>query len=53
MCSPSIGIEREEIKKNEIASVPFILNNKDLDDLAVIYDKYLNEEEVVIDIRII
>ena len=51
MCSPSIGVEREEIKKNEITSVPFILNNNDLDDLAVVYDKYLNEEDVVIDIK--
>lgn len=49
MCSPSIGIEREEIKKNEIASVPFVLDTKDLEELAAIYDKYLNEENLIID----
>ena len=49
MCSPSIGIEREEIKKNEIVAVPFVLDIKDLEELAAIYDKYLKEENLIID----
>ncbi len=38
LCSPSIGIEREEIKINEIKSLPFILQTNDLYALSNIYD---------------
>jgi len=41
--SASIGIEREEIKPNEIYNLPFVLNDKDLHKLSDIYDKYISD----------
>ena len=38
LCSPSIGIEREEIKINEIKSLPFTLQTDDLYALSSMYD---------------
>ena len=50
ICSPSIGIEREEVKKNEIISLPFMLNNDDLYFLSKIYDKYFDKKNFVMNI---
>jgi len=41
--SASIGIEREEIKPNEIYSLPFILEDSDLYYLAELYEKYFKD----------
>ncbi len=44
LCSASIGIEREEIKPNEIYRLPFILTEKNLYELAQLYDKWINHK---------
>lgn len=41
--SASIGIEREEIKPNEIYSLPFNLKDANLHYLANLYDKFFND----------
>lgn len=46
-CSPTIGIEREEIKKTDIENIPFILNDNDLKYLAQVYEKYIKQNTVV------
>lgn len=46
MVSASIGIEREEIKPNEIYDLPFILTDEQLYALADLYDKEINPEEI-------
>ncbi len=45
MVSASIGIEREEIKPNEIYDLPFILNDEQLYALADLYDKEIKADE--------
>ncbi len=40
MLSASIGIEREEIKPNEIRALPFKLNDSDLYSLSILFEKY-------------
>lgn len=52
LCSPSIGIEREEIKINEIKSLPFILQTDDLYALSSIYDNAIAGKEEFGDIDI-
>ena len=49
LSSPSIGIEREEIKKNEIDDLPFILDNQDLETLAAVFDKYIVNDALSFD----
>ena len=53
LCSPSIGIEREEIKINEIKSLPFILQTDDLYALSSMYDSAISGKEEFGDIDII
>jgi len=45
MVSASIGIEREEIKPNEIYDLPFILSDEQLYALADLYDKEIKPDE--------
>ncbi len=45
--SASIGIEREEIKPNEIYSLPFNLEDSDLYYLAELYEKYFNDNVIL------
>ena len=45
--SASIGIEREEIKPNEVYRLPFSLSKKNLYHLADIYDKMIIEESEI------
>jgi type I restriction-modification system DNA methylase subunit len=47
LCSASIGIEREEIKPNEVYRLPFSLSKNNLYDLAAIYDRMLDENELL------
>lgn len=47
LCSASIGIEREEIKPNEVYRLPFSLSKKNLYHLADIYDKMIIEESKI------
>ncbi|MBE98484.1 N-6 DNA methylase [Flavobacterium coralii] len=44
MVSASIGIEREEIKPNEIYNLPFNLNDDQLYELAEMYDQEFNPD---------
>lgn len=46
LCSASIGIEREEIKPNEVYRLPFSLSKKNLYHLAEIYDRLIDEIEI-------
>lgn len=46
LCSASIGIEREEIKPNEIYNIPFILSIEDLYKLAYMYDEFIKSEDI-------
>lgn len=43
--SASIGIEREEIKPNEIYQLPFCLSIEDLYILSKMYDEYISDNE--------
>lgn len=45
ICSASIGIEREEIKPNEIYQLPFVLSDNKLYELAELYDKYIDKND--------
>jgi hypothetical protein len=45
MVSASIGIEREEIKPNEIYDLPFILSNEQLYELSDLFDKEIKVDE--------
>lgn len=47
LCSPSIGIEREEIKINEIKKLPFLLQTDDLYKLSEMYDRLLKKESIL------
>ena len=47
LCSASIGIEREEIKPNEVYRLPFSLTKKNLHHLADIYDRLIIEESKI------
>lgn len=47
LCSASIGIEREEIKPNEVYRLPFSLSKRNLYHLADIYDKMVVVESEV------
>jgi type I restriction-modification system DNA methylase subunit len=46
LCSASIGIEREEIKPNEVYRLPFSLSKENLYHLADIYDRLVDETEI-------
>ncbi|HEY0055265.1 MAG TPA: N-6 DNA methylase [Pedobacter sp.] len=46
MVSASIGIEREEIKPNEVYDLPFALNDEQLYTLADVYDKEIMGNEI-------
>lgn len=46
LCSPSIGIEREEVKINEIKNLPFLLQTDDLYKLADLYDLLLKRDSI-------
>ncbi|NGX82713.1 N-6 DNA methylase [Aequorivita sp. KMM 9714] len=47
LCSASIGIEREEIKPNEVYKLPFSLSKENLYYLAEIYDRMCSESEIL------
>lgn len=47
LCSASIGIEREEIKPNEVYRLPFSLSKKNLYHLADIYDRMIIDESKI------
>ncbi len=47
LCSASIGIEREEIKPNEIYKLPFSLSKENLYYLAEMYDRMCSESEIL------
>lgn len=46
LCSASIGIEREEIKPNEVYRLPFSFDKENLYHLAGIYDRLVDETEI-------
>jgi type I restriction-modification system DNA methylase subunit len=47
LCSASIGIEREEIKPNEVYKLPFSLSKENLYYLAEMYDRMCSESEIL------
>lgn len=47
MVSASIGIEREEIKPNEIYDLPFILTEEQLIELSKVYDENINLDSLM------
>lgn len=45
LTSASIGIEREEIKPNELYNLPLFLETEDFRNMAVLFDKYIIDNQ--------